>query len=70
MIKIAVCDDEAYMTDILDEKITEFFEKENIAADIFHFSDGDALLQAGEGMDVILPQKDNDGYRRQHTVFS
>ena len=54
MIKIAVCDDEAYMTDILDEKITEFFEKENIAADIFHFSDGDALLQAGEGMDVIL----------------
>lgn len=32
MIKIAVCDDETCIADILGEKITEFFEKENTEA--------------------------------------
>ena len=40
MIKIAICDDETYMIEMLDEKITTFFEHKNTDIDIFHFSGG------------------------------
>ena len=54
MIKIAICDDETYMIEMLDEKITTFFEHKNTDIDIFHFSGGSALLQSDEKMDIIF----------------
>ncbi len=54
MIKIAICDDEIYMIEMLDEKITTFFEHKNMDIDIFHFSSGSVLLQSDEKMDIIF----------------
>ena len=54
MISIGVCDDEAYMLDILTEKISAFFKQENMEITIFRFQNGEALLDYDKKFDIVF----------------
>lgn len=54
MITIGVCDDEPYMADLLAEKVSAFFEEKKVAADVFAFSSGRALLKSEQKLDILF----------------
>lgn len=54
MISIGICDDEAYMLDMLSEKISAFFKRETIEIKILTFQSGKALLSCKEKLDIIF----------------
>lgn len=54
MLHIAICDDEAYMLDELEQRIYAFFEEKHIEADIARFSSGKALLESGSRPDILF----------------
>lgn len=54
MIQIAICDDETYMTGLLSEKISAFFNKQNIEISISCFSNGLDLLSNNKTFHIIF----------------
>lgn len=54
MIQIAVCDDEAYMTEMLASKISSFFKNEKIEVSISLFTSGKDLLSSNKKFDIIF----------------
>lgn len=54
MIQIAICDDEPYMIDLLNQKISAFFHKENIEISICCFSNGIDLLSSNKTFHIIF----------------
>lgn len=54
MISICICDDETYMLEILTEKVTAFFKKENIEVTVFPFQNGKALLDSNKKIDIAF----------------
>lgn len=54
MISIGICDDEAYMLELLAEKTTAFFAHENMGVEILLFSDGRAILAHPGNLDVLF----------------
>ncbi len=54
MIKIAICDDENFMLNMLYEKISSFFNHQNIKVNISSFSGGKDLLNSNNNLDIIF----------------
>lgn len=54
MVSIGICDDEAYMLELLAEKTAAFFAHENMDVEILRFSNGKALLEHPGRLDVLL----------------
>lgn len=54
MISIGICDDEAYMLELLVEKTAAFFARESVEVEILRFSNGRALLDHPGKLDVLL----------------
>lgn len=54
MIRIGICDDEAYMLDMLAEKVSAFFKRENMEITVFPFQSGKALLDCGKKLDIVF----------------
>ena len=54
MIQIAICDDEPYMINLLSEKISAFFNKENIEINVSCFSSGLDLLSSHQTFHIIF----------------
>lgn len=54
MIKIAICDDENFMLNMLYEKISSFFNHQNIKVNISSFSCGKDLLNSNNNLDIIF----------------
>ena len=54
MIKIAICDDEDFMLNMLYEKISSFFNHKNIKVNISSFSGGKDLLNSNNNLDIIF----------------
>lgn len=54
MISICICDDEVYMLEMLTEKVTTFFKKENIEVTVFTFQNGKALLDSNIKIDIVF----------------
>lgn len=54
MISIGVCDDEAYMLDMLTEKISSFFKNERMEVDVLPFRSGGELLASGQKLDILF----------------
>lgn len=54
MICIGICDDEAYMLEVLSEKVSAFFRREAMEIKIFPFQSGKALLSCNEKLDIIF----------------
>ncbi len=64
MIRIAICDDETYMSEHIKEMVSEFFRKKNREITIQTFSSGDELLDWDEQMDILfldIQMKGTDG---------
>ncbi len=64
MIRIAVCDDEKYMSDKVRKMVSDFFHKKNIEIMILQFSTGEDLLKYDQTIDIIfldIQMKDIDG---------
>lgn len=56
MLKIAICDDEKQFTDLISEKVKQFFMIQSQPSDIFIFNSGSELLERchGELYDLLL----------------
>lgn len=54
MIRIAICDDEKYMSDAIQSMVSGFFRKKNMEIAILKFSCGEALLQCDKPIDVLF----------------
>ena len=54
MINIAICDDEAYMSEKIKELATAFFQKKNIDTAVCTFSSGRELLTYAGTMDILF----------------
>ena len=54
MIRIAICDDEPCMIDLLSQRVAAFFRKKHMDIDILSFSDGNALLACTEEPDILF----------------
>lgn len=54
MIKIGICDDEAYMIEMLTERVTAFFSTVDLNVEIFSFLSGNALLDCDKKLDIIF----------------
>ncbi len=66
MISIAICDDEAYMSDEIRKMASAFFRKKNIEAAIVQFACGEDLLKYGKPVDVLfldIQMKGMDGMK-------
>lgn len=64
MIRIAVCDDEKYMSDMISVMVSDFFRKRNIDVSIIQFSGGKELLKYHKKIDILfldIQMKDIDG---------
>lgn len=64
MIRIAICDDEKYMSDHIRKMTADFFRGENIDTEILQFSCGEELLKYEKQIDVLfldIQMKDIDG---------
>lgn len=64
MIRIAICDDEKYMSDYIRKMTADFFRGENIDTEILQFSCGEELLKYEKQIDVLfldIQMKDIDG---------
>ncbi len=54
MIRIAICDDEKYMSDHIRQMTADFFRRKNMEADIRQFSGGEELLRYGRQIDILF----------------
>lgn len=54
MINIAICDDEIFMLNELEEIVSSFFQSENIEVTIMKFSNGNSLLQYNKQLDIVF----------------
>lgn len=64
MIRIAICDDEKYMSDHIQAMVSDFFRRKNIEITILRFSCGEELLKYGGQIDILfldIQMKDIDG---------
>lgn len=64
MIRIAICDDEKYMSDHIRKMTADFFRGKNIDTEILQFSCGEELLKYEKQIDVLfldIQMKDIDG---------
>lgn len=64
MIRIAICDDEKYMSDTIKAMVSDFFRRKSIEIVITQFSDGEELLKYNEAIDILfldIQMKDIDG---------
>ncbi|NBK92118.1 DNA-binding response regulator [bacterium 1XD21-13] len=64
MIRIAVCDDESYMSDHIKEMVCDFFRKKNREISLRTFAGGEELLSYDGQIDILfldIQMKDMDG---------
>ncbi|MDE7310108.1 MAG: LytTR family DNA-binding domain-containing protein [Eubacterium sp.] len=64
MIRIAICDDEKYMSDHIKAMASDFFRRKNMEITILQFSCGDELLKYGKQVDILfldIQMKGTDG---------
>lgn len=64
MIHIAVCDDEKYMSDLIETMVSDFFRRKNMEVSIQQFSCGEALLHCDKKIDILfldIQMNDIDG---------
>ena len=64
MIRIAVCDDESYMSDHIKEMVCGFFRKKNREISLQTFAGGEELLSYEGQIDILfldIQIKDIDG---------
>ena len=64
MIRVAICDDEKYMSDIIKTKVSDFFRRKNLKAVITQFSSGEELLKHDKIIDILfldIQMKNMDG---------
>ena len=64
MIRVAICDDEKYMSDHIRKMTSDFLRGENIDTEILQFSCGEELLKYEKQIDVLfldIQMKDIDG---------
>lgn len=54
MLHIAVCDDEAYMLELLEGMAADFFAGKNISAAFLRFSSGEELLSYNGPVDILF----------------
>ena len=54
MIKIAVCDDEKYMSEKIEKMAAEFFMKKNTDISVEKYSSGEELLNINERIDILF----------------
>lgn len=54
MIRIAICDDEAYMLENIREMVSYFFRRKNMEITILQFSNGEELLNYDRPMDLLF----------------
>lgn len=54
MIRIAICDDEAYMLENIREMASDFFRRKNMETAILQFSNGEDLLNCDRPMDILF----------------
>lgn len=64
MVHIAVCDDEAYMSDQIQKMASDFFRSKNVETAILQFSSGTELLKYKKPIDILfldIQMEDLDG---------
>ena len=64
-MQIAICDDEAYMTDLLTTTVSKYFARQNINTSVSCFSSGTALLASDINFRIIfldVQMKHLDGF--------
>ena len=54
MITIAICEDEVYFAEKLQDLVTGYLKARKLEADFAVFSSGEALLQSGRAWDLVL----------------
>lgn len=54
MIRIAICDDEAYMSENIREMVSDFFRRKNMETAILQFSNGEDLLDYDRPIDILF----------------
>lgn len=54
MIRIAICDDETYMSDKIKNMVSGFFRRKNVETETVCFSDGVSLLKDGKEADIVF----------------
>lgn len=54
MIRIAICDDERYMSDDIRAMAFDFFHRKNMETAIVQFSCGEELLKYGKPLDIVF----------------
>ena len=66
MIRIAICDDEKYMSDHIRSFVSDFFRKKNREISLHMFSGGEELLSYNGQIDILfldIQMKDMDGMK-------
>lgn len=64
MLRIAICDDEKYMSDKIRTMVSDYFREKNMDIVISQFSNGKELLQYDRTIDILfldIQMKDMDG---------
>ena len=64
MIRVAICDDEKYMSDTIKTMVSDFFRRKNLKAVITQFSSGEELLKHDKIIDILfldIQMKNMDG---------
>ncbi len=64
MICVAICDDEKYMSDIIEKMVSDFFHRKNMDVVITRFSSGEELLKYDRRIDILfldIQMKEMDG---------
>lgn len=64
MICVAICDDENYMSDIIEKMVSDFFHRKNMDVVITRFSSGEELLKYDGRIDILfldIQMKEMDG---------
>ncbi len=54
MIRVAICDDEKYMSDIIGKMVSDFFHRKNMGIAIMQFSSGEELLEYDKRIDILF----------------
>lgn len=54
MIRVAICDDEKYMSDIIGKMVSDFFHRKNMDIAIMQFSSGEELLEYDKRIDILF----------------
>lgn len=64
VIRVAICDDEKHMSDLIRTSVSEFFRGKNMEITISQFSSGEGLLKYDKKIDILfldIQMKDMDG---------